>query len=227
MAVMAKAPRVGQAKTRLASVLSPEAAAEISACFIRDMVGNIVDAATEAAIDGYVAYSPRDAKREFRAMLTEGVGLLPSRRPGLAASLHDAASDLLGAGYGSVCLVNSDSPTLPTPVLVNAARILAGPSDRLVLGPAEDGGYYLIGLKRAHARLFEDIAWSTPAVFMQTLDRAHELGLELAVLPSWYDVDDLPSLRRLDADLFAGSGDPAIYRAPHTAAFLRARRTGS
>jgi glycosyltransferase A (GT-A) superfamily protein (DUF2064 family) len=115
---------------------------------------------------------------------------------------------------------------LPTSVLVNAARLLAGPGDRLVLGPAEDGGYYLIGLKRAHARLFEDIAWSTPAVFVQTLDRAHELGLEATVLPSWYDVDDLPSLRRLDADLLGGSGDPAIYRAPHTVAFLRARRTG-
>jgi rSAM/selenodomain-associated transferase 1 len=227
MAVMAKAPRVGQAKTRLASVLSAKAAAEISACFIRDAVGNISAAAMEAAIDGYVAYSPRDAENEFRAMLSDSIGLLPSLRPGLGASLHDAASDLFAAGYGSVCLVNSDSPTLPTPMLVNAARMLAGPGDRLVLGPAEDGGYYLIGLKQAHARLFEDIAWSSSAVFVQTVDRAHELGLEPAVLPSWYDVDDLPSLQRLDADLFGGNGDPAIYRAPHTAAFLRAGRTGS
>src|SRR5581483_2643692 len=129
MAVMAKAPRVGQAKTRLASVLSPEAAAEISACFIRDMVGNIAAAAAEATIDGYVAHSPPDAESEFRAMLTDAVGLVPSRRPGLAASLYDAASDLFTAGYGSVCLVNSDSPTLPTPVLVTAARLLAGPGD--------------------------------------------------------------------------------------------------
>ena len=227
MAVMAKEPRAGQAKTRLASALSPQGAAEISACFIRDAVGNIVAAGAEAAIDAYVAYSPRDAESEFGAMLIGSVGLLPSRRPGLAASLYDAAADLLAAGYGSVCLVNSDSPTLPTPVLVDAARILAGPGDRLVLGPAEDGGYYLMGLKQAHARLFEDIAWSTPAVFGQTLDRAHELGLEPTVLPGWYDVDDLSSLRRLDAELFSGRGDPTIYRAPHTAAFLRAGRTGS
>jgi rSAM/selenodomain-associated transferase 1 len=224
IAVMAKAPRVGQAKTRLAAALSAEGAAEISACFIRDAIGNIAAAAKKAAIDGYVAYLPRDAEGEFREMLTGGVELLPSRRAGLAQSLHDAAADLLAAGYGSVCLINSDSPTLPTSVLVEAAGMLAVPGDRVVLGPAEDGGYYLIGLKRAHPRLFEEIAWSTPAVFAQTVERARELGLEPAVLRSWYDVDDLESLRRLDAELFGESSDPASYRAPHTAGFLRAGR---
>jgi rSAM/selenodomain-associated transferase 1 len=226
MAIMAKAPRVGQAKTRLAATLSPEAAAQLSACFIRDAIANIAAAATEAAIDGYIAYSPRDAEGEFRDMLIDGIGLLPSRRAGLAASLYDAAADLLAAGYGSVCLINSDSPTLPTAVLVDAARLLSAPGDRIVLGPAEDGGYYLIGLKWAHARLFEEIAWSTSAVFAQTMERAREIGLDPAVLPGWYDIDDLESLRRLDAELLGGppggSGDKAIYRAPHTAAFLRA-----
>jgi len=228
MAVMAKAPRVGQVKTRLAATLSPEAAAGLSACFIRDAIGNIAAAATEAAIDGYVAYSPRDAEGEFREMLIDGIRLLPSRRAGLAASLYDAAANLLTAGYGSVCLINSDSPTLPTAVLVDAARLLSGSGDRLVLGPAEDGGYYLIGLTRPHARLFEEITWSTSAVFAQTVERAREIGLDPEVLPGWYDVDDLESLRRLDAELLgeptSGGGDQAIYRAPHTAAFLRAGR---
>ena len=228
MAVMAKAPRVGEVKTRLAATLSPEAAAGLSACFIRDAIGNIAAAAREAAIDGYVAYSPGNAESEFRAMLRDGIGLLPSRRAGLAASLYDAASDLLATGYGSVCLINSDSPTLPTSVLVEAARMLCEPRDRLVLGPAEDGGYYLIGLKQAHARLFEEIAWSTPSVFAQTIDRAREIGLEPAVLPGWYDVDDIESLRRLDAELLGdGSGsrrDRPIYCAPYTAAFLQAGR---
>ena len=105
--------------------------------------------------------------------------------------------------------------------------MLAPPGDRVVLGPAEDGGYYLIGLKRAHARLFENIAWSTPAVFAQTVDRARELGLEPAVLPSWYDVDDPDSLRRLDAELSGEGGGRGLYRAPYTAAFLRAGRARS
>src|SRR5213076_3440316 len=100
-----------------------------------------------------------------------------SRHPGLGASLFDAADDLLAAGYGAACLVNSDSPTLPSSLLVDAARALSVPGDRLVLGPAEDGGYYLIGMKRPHRRLFEDIDWSTELVFRQTLDRAAELAL--------------------------------------------------
>lgn len=227
---MAKAPRIGAAKTRLIPALSPEAAAGLSACFIRDAIGNITAAGGDAAIDGYIAYSPLDAEREFQTLLSDGIGLVPSRRAGLAASLYDAAADLLAAGYGAVCLLNSDSPTLPTSVLVDAVRMLSGPGDRLVLGPAEDGGYYLIGLKQAHARLFEQIAWSTSAVFAQTLERAREIRLPPQVLPNWYDVDDLESLRRLNAELLEGSsgrsGGRAIYPAPHTAAFLRAGGAG-
>src|SRR5205807_3834985 len=100
-----------------------------------------------------------------------------------------------------------------------AARALAAPGDRLVLGPAEDGGYYLIGLKQPHRRLFEDIAWSTERVLRQTLDRAAELGLQTVTLPSWYDVDDVVSLRRLIGEL--GSPVTRGYAAVHTAAMLR------
>jgi len=224
IAVMAKAPRVGDAKTRLVPPLSAAEAARLSACFIRDATENIAAAAQQAAIAGYIAYSPPDAAAEFAPLLAEGTRLLPSRRNGLGASLYDAVEDLLAAGYGSTCLVNSDSPTLPTSLLVDAARALSFPDDRIVLGPAEDGGYYLIGLKQAHARLFDDVAWSTPLVFAQTVERAREIGLEPLVLPMWYDVDDAESLHRLNAELL-GEGDQgdrgAAYRAPHTAAFLR------
>jgi rSAM/selenodomain-associated transferase 1 len=229
IAVMAKAPRVGAAKTRLMPALSAEEAAALSACFIRDAAANIAAASREAAIDGYIAYAPADAEGEFRTLVGDGIGLLPSRRFGLAASLYDGARDLLAAGYGSACLLNSDSPTLPTAILLDAAKLLSQPGDRVVLGPAEDGGYYLIGLKQAHARLFEEIAWSTPSVFAQTVMRARELGLEPAILPSWYDVDDLNSLRRLTAELLAPveSSGRVPFAAPHTAAFLRALGVGA
>ena len=226
MAIMAKAPRVGAAKTRLIPALSPEDAAALSACFIQDAAENIAAAARLAAIDGYVAYTPPGSAAEF-PQLADGTRLLPSRRPGLAASLFDAVADLLAAGYGSVCLINSDSPTLPVAFLVEAAAALAVAGDRVVLGPAEDGGYYLIGLKRVHARLFEDIAWSTPQVFAQTVERAREIGLAPVILPTWYDVDDLPSLHRLEAELRdRGRGDGSD-RAPHTTAFLRNRLVGN
>ena len=122
---MAKAPRVGDAKTRLVPALSLEEAAALSACFIRDAAENITAAARQAAIEGYIAYAPKGAEAEFRPLLAQETRLLPSRRAGLGASLYDAAADLLADGYGSVCLLNSDSPTLPTSVLVEAARALS------------------------------------------------------------------------------------------------------
>jgi len=221
---MAKAPRIGTAKTRLVPPLSAAEAAGLSTCFIRDAAENIAAAAQQTAIEGYIAHSPPDAAAEFRPLLAQGTRLLPSRRIGLGASLYDAAEDLLALGYGSACLVNSDSPTLPTSMLIEAARALSQADDQIILGPAEDGGYYLIGMKQAHARLFEDIAWSTPLVFAQTVERAREIGLEPFVLPLWYDVDDVESLRRLTTELLASAdigGQGGSYNAPHTAAFLR------
>jgi len=218
VAVMAKAPREGEAKTRLVPPLSMAQAAALSGCFIRDITANILAAAQAAAIDGYVAYSPPGSEDAFTMLLPAGIGLLRPRRIGLGASLFDAAADLLALGYGSVCLVNSDSPTLPTSVLSQAAQALAAPGDRIVLGPAEDGGYYLIGLKQAHHRLFEEIAWSTELVFRQTLARAAEIGLDPVVLAEWYDVDDIASLRLLLREIRAPAS--AGYAAAHTAEFL-------
>ncbi len=219
VAVMAKAPRRGEVKTRLVPPLTPAEAAALSSAFLRDAAENILTAAATAAIDGWVAYSPPGSEAVFEALLPREIRLLPSRRPGLAASLLDAADDLLATGYGAACLVNNDSPTLPTAAIAAAARALAAPGDRAVLGPAADGGYYLIGLKRLHRRLFEDIDWSTERVLRQTLDRAAEIGLATVMLPVWYDVDDLASLRRLIAEIAAADGTG--YPAPHTAAVLR------
>lgn len=218
---MAKAPRVGHAKTRLVPPMTAEDAAALSACFIRDAAENIATAAQQGAIDGYIAFAPPDSGDEFLPLLSPQTRLLPSRRTGLGASLYDAAADLLAAGYGSVCLINSDSPTLPTSILVAAAQALSPSGDRLVLGPAEDGGYYLIGLKQAHRRLFEDIAWSTPQVLAQTEERGREIGLATITLPVWYDVDDIGSLRRLHRQLQQAADSPAIYPAHHSSAFLQ------
>jgi glycosyltransferase A (GT-A) superfamily protein (DUF2064 family) len=110
----------------------------------------------------------------------------------------------LRSGHGAVCLINSDSPTLPVGYLVTAATSLAAAGDRIVLGPATDGGYYLIGMKRPHPRLFEDIAWSTDRVFSQTLKRAEALGLSVIELPAWYDVDSTASLRTLIDEVLYG-----------------------
>ena len=231
IAVMAKAPQPGRSKTRLCPPLQPEGAAFISAAFLRDITENLKLAAKSVAIEGWVAFAPAGTEALFDGHLATGTKLLlvdgqpdvPPDVTGLGRSLLHAFRALLATGASAVCAVNADSPTLPTEYLVSAARTLLAPGERVVLGPTDDGGYYLIGMQRAHARLFGDIAWSTDRVADATRDRAAELGLELVELPSWYDVDDRAALARLLAEtgrLVTPDGLQP-YPAPATTAALR------
>ena len=224
VAIMAKASVAGTVKTRLVPPLSHEEAAELNTTCLADVAANIAAAAAQVSIQGFVAYDPLGSEQFFQALLPDGFKLLPPKEPTLGRSLLNAVRELLAAGYAAVCLVNADSPTLPTDLLVQAVRSLAEPGDRVVLGPAADGGYYLIGLKRLHERLFEAIDWSTERVYRQTIMRADEIGLPVASLPEWYDVDDASTFAILVQELLAGSaaanGYCGGYAAPRTAAFL-------
>ncbi|HEX9534617.1 MAG TPA: TIGR04282 family arsenosugar biosynthesis glycosyltransferase [Stellaceae bacterium] len=221
---MAKASVAGTVKTRLVPPLTCEEAAELNTCCLADVAANIAAAATRAPIQGFAAYHPPGSEPFFDDLLPEGFRLLPPKEPTIGRSLFHAAQDLFFAGYRSVCLVNADSPTLPTEFLVEAARRLREPGDRIVLGPAADGGYYLIGLKQFHRRLFEEIDWSTERVFRQTLARAGEIGVTVAPLPEWYDVDDEATLAMLAREIGTcrSAAGPYLngYRAPSTTAFL-------
>ena len=207
-AVMVKAPCSGQVKTRLVPPLCAEEASLLSVCFIKDVVANLLAASENMSVDCYAAYTPSGSEALFRELLPQQVGMLPPRSIGLANSLPDAIEDLIAAGYGGACLVNADSPTLPTSTLVEAVVSLRAPGDRVVLGPATDGGYYLIGLKHPHRHLFHDIDWSTERVYRQTVERAASIGLESVTLPAWYDVDDAASLSWLCGELFGGRPPP-------------------
>jgi rSAM/selenodomain-associated transferase 1 len=228
IAVMAKAPRAGAVKTRLIPPLTAEAAKALSASFLRDVTENIALAAREAAISGYVAYAPAGFEALFDGMLAPGTCLVladgsgdaPPPVRGFGRCLLHAARALFAAGYASVCLLNSDSPNLPTALLRQAARVLAVPDDRVVLGPAEDGGYYVLGMKAPHAHLFADIAWSTSDVADATRARAREIGLDVVELATWHDVDDAAALARFlrDLDSSPDSGNLTPYAAPATTA---------
>jgi rSAM/selenodomain-associated transferase 1 len=216
--LMAKAPRVGSVKTRLVPPLTPEEAAELSRCFIRDMTANIAAVIGETEDVGGIAFTPTDDAAAFDGLLPEGFALLAQRGAHLGERLFHATEDLLAAGFSSICLINADSPNLPGARLAEAAILLRQAGDRVVLGEADDGGYYLIGLKRAHARLFERIDWSTERVFGQSLARAAEIGLAVARLAIWYDIDDSRSLRRFQAE---PTGHLSGYAAPATRALLK------
>lgn len=201
LAVMAKAPRAGKVKTRLQPPLTAEEAAALNVCFLRDTAENIAGVTREGAAAGLVCYTPVGDERAFDGLLPEGFALIAQRGDGFGERLATAAEDILACGFGSVCLIDSDSPTIPQNALRMAVRELAREGDRVVLGASEDGGYYLIGLKRADERVFERITWSTESVYAETVERVRESGRELVELPKWYDVDDAATLAVLEREL--------------------------
>ena len=207
MGFMAKAPQPGRAKTRLCPPLQPAQAAELSAAFLRDITENIALAARAAPIHGHVAYAPAGAEACFAGHLAEGTGLvladgsppMPSDVQGFGRSLLHAAQAMLVSGFGAACLLNSDSPTLPTALLTRAAGVLLAPGERVVLGPADDGGYYLIGMKQPHARSVRrhrtgarrEVCRDDPCAGLPIS------ASSVVALPTWYDVDDAATLARL------------------------------
>jgi rSAM/selenodomain-associated transferase 1 len=223
--IMCKTPAPGKSKTRLSPPLQPEECASISACFIRDLSRTIATLMVDGGITGYAVYTPVGSEKTLQRLLPAGFRLLLQVEGDFGVRLFRATCDLLDAGHAGAILVNSDSPTLPAPIL-RAAVDATRAGDHVVLSPAIDGGYTLIGLSRAHARVFEDIIWSTESVYARTLDRAREIGLPVVNVPPWYDVDDAASLRLLQEELAGRKpGFSAIpgAEAPATRQFLRAR----
>jgi glycosyltransferase A (GT-A) superfamily protein (DUF2064 family) len=233
--VMAKAPIAGRSKTRLCPPLLAEHAAMLSAAFLRDVTENIAAASLAAPIQGLIAYAPAGSVSLFDGHFAEGTGFVLA--DGLSVTMDDITADVTGFGrcllhairsmfeedFAAACVLNSDSPTLPTQFLADAADALLAPGDRVVLGPAEDGGYYMLGVKAPHARLFADIAWSSDSVADATRARARELGLDIVELPVWYDVDDRASLARLLHEIVGSepAGSTNRYPARTTEAALR------
>ena len=233
LAIMTKAPQAGRVKTRLVPPLTPEEAAELNKCFLRDTAVAISsicsgrphgdegrmdfkpeagashsEAATAAC--GIAVYTPVGAESAYKDILPTHFSLLPQRGEGFGERLYFAVEDLFNCGFGSVCLIDSDSPTVPAGNFAEAVELLSTTEDRVVLGPSDDGGYYLIGVKKPHRHLFEQIDWSTERVLNQTMQRATEIGTEVKLLPTGYDVDDRAGLRRLCNELLGEQGDDSV-----------------
>src|SRR5262245_25995496 len=240
LAIMTKAPIAGRVKTLLVPPLTPEEAAELNKCFLRDTAATISSAccrspagdaskmqcnhlpasqseATTAAC-GIAVYTPIGAESAYDGILPAEFSLLPQRGDKFGERLYFAVEDLFKCGFESVCLIDSDSPTVPAENFAEAVEVLSAKNDRVVLGPSDDGGYYLIGVKKPHRQLFEQIDWSTERVLKQTRQRATEIGLEVKLLPTGYDVDDDARLRRLYDELLGESA--ADSAAPNTRKFL-------
>ena len=221
LAVMAKAPRPGRVKTRLSPPLTLVQTAALNKCFLMDTTANL---ATIPGAAGLISYTPVGDEALFNGLLPDTFALVPQRGDGFGERLLAAAEDILALGYGAVCLIDSDSPTVPAAAYYQAVEALARPGDRVVLGPSHDGGYYLIGLKQPHPQPFDRITWSTASVCEETLDRCRAAGIEVVTLPTWYDVDDAATLAVLQAELLDQQPPHFAqihgYAAPHTRDFL-------
>ena len=221
LAVMAKAPRPGKVKTRLSPPLRLEQTAALNICFLRDTTENL---ATIPKAAGLISYTPVGDEALFAGLLPETFALVLQRGDAFGERLLAAAEDILGIGYGAVCLIDSDSPTVPQAAFAEAVEVLNGDEADVVLGPSHDGGYYLIGLKHPHQEPFQNITWSTASVLDETIAQCREANLRVHLLPIWYDVDDAATLAILEAELLFAKRPPFAtldgYPAPFTRDFL-------
>jgi uncharacterized protein len=227
LALMTKAPRAGQVKTRLVPPLTNEEAAQLNRCFLQDTGAAISVCCSRVIalnpgrpiIHGVAVYTPVGSESDYTDILPADFSLLPQRGKNFGERLYFAAEDLFNCGFESVCLIDSDSPTIPAENFASAVKLLSLPGDHIVLGPCDDGGYYLIGLKQLHREVFEQIEWSTERVFEQTRQRATQIGVGVHELPRGFDVDDHATLHRLCDELLGKNARDNV--APHTQEFLR------
>jgi len=198
--VVVKEPVVGQVKTRLAAGVGGAYALALYQAFVAD---TIATARTVPGVDLGLAFWPPSAHAYFRTLCPHAL-LFAQRGADLGERLLNAFEQAHAAGYEQCVVISSDSPNVPVAYLQRAFELLNDAS--VVLGPCEDGGYYLIGMHVPQPVLFEGIAWSTEVVYQQTVARAAQAGLQLATLPWWYDIDTVTDLHRLRADLVKEPG---------------------
>lgn len=194
--VVAKRPAPGQTKTRLCPPLTGQQAADLYRCLLLD---TLELARSVPDVYPIIAYLPQDATSYFKELAPD-LSLLPQKGMDLGERLDNALTHCLQSGFRQAVIMNSDGPTLPVASLQRAFELLDGGAD-VVLGPCEDGGYYLIGVTAPRPTLFRGVQMSTATVMDETLERAKTAGLSVAKLPPWYDVDTAADLLRLAAEL--------------------------
>jgi rSAM/selenodomain-associated transferase 1 len=185
LGLFAKRPEPGAVKTRLAAATSPAWAARVADAFLRDTLSRL------AGVDArqVLAFAPATAGRFFGDLVQDRFTLVGQADGDLGRRLSAFVTDQVAAGAGSVVLVGTDSPTLPPSFVEQAFRELERAD--VVLGPATDGGYYLLGCGRRLPPVFDGITWGSRGVLGETVARLADPSWRVAVLPPWYDVDTL------------------------------------
>lgn len=193
--VFGKVPVPGFVKTRLAATIGIRASAILYRAFFRDSLASY----TKIDADVRIYFSSNDRAIPDELVL-ESMSPHFQRGNDLGQRMSNAFQETFTRGYARVVIVGTDHPTLPTSYIERAFSELDG-SKRVLIGPARDGGYYLLGLSAAEPSIFAGMTYGHPDVYRQTIERAAATGLEVRVLPNWYDVDDADDLKQLIRDV--------------------------
>lgn len=215
LGLFVKWPQLGRVKTRLAAATSAGRAADVAAAFLRDLTERLSAVAARRVL----AFAPPDAGPLFADLVRGRFALVPQADGDLGWRMASFLGEQLAAGAASVVILGGDSPTVPLHYVEQAFAEL-GRAD-VVLGPATDGGYYLVGCARRVPPIFDGVAWGEATVLAETVARLADGSWRLAVLPPWYDVDTLDDWRMLRGHLAAlrrAGIDPGV---PHTEALCR------
>ncbi len=214
LGLMCKPPRPGATKTRLAAAIGPQAAATLSRAFLEDCARAAFDAATEADLAPVAFHRPADAAAELAAILGPRWPLAFADAGELGATMFDVFLRLLDLSPSGAMIMGADIPLISAQAIASAARALRESAAGVVLIPSADGGYCLLGVRslKAAAALCAPMAWSTPTVLQETLDRAQAAGLTAHLLPVQRDIDEAADLDWLRAQLRAGAPGAAATR---------------
>ncbi len=200
LAVMVKAPVEGYVKTRLSPPLTPKEAAGLYRAFIADILSSI---RSLDDTDLYLFYAPFESssdpstgEADLKELIPPGVPLLPQKGADLGERMKNVFDYLL-RDHDKAAIIGSDSPDLPISYIKDSYRLLGDTDGGVVLGPAEDGGYYLIAMDSPSPVLFDNMEWSTDTVLDTTIKRCSEADLSVKLLPRWYDVDTIDDVRKV------------------------------
>jgi rSAM/selenodomain-associated transferase 1 len=209
---MAKVPGLAPVKSRLHPALTADGATGLYRCFLLDRLDAL------GAVEGiapFIAYTPPEGRGALADLAPPAFHLVPQRGEDLGARLANLLGELVALGHPGAMAIDSDSPTLPMAYVAEAATILEAGAADVALGPCDDGGYYLVGVRSPQPGLFAGIPWSTQRVLAETLARARASRLRVHLLPPWFDVDTEEDLRRLRGEMLGAASAP-----PRTSAFV-------
>jgi len=191
--IFAKKPLPGAVKTRLSPPLTPAEAAGLYNCMILDLVEMV---RSLSGISSFIFFQNDPGAAEYFKSLAPEIIATPQAGEDLGERLKNAFAEIFNSGFAAVAVIGTDSPDLPAEHIVETFALLEDEHTDVVFGPAEDGGYYLLALKRVWEELFRGLPWSSDGLLAASVVTAQELCLGVSAVPQWHDIDSAADLER-------------------------------